>query len=105
MSTRAWSEEDEKELIIKYENHTTDPHELGDYFSKGYRSVISKLVQLKIYKKPEDEVENKGKTVKMMLRDLEIMLDIKLDGASPNLNKKQNLQMLVEAIEQIMEEK
>ena len=73
-----------------------DVHELAKHFGKGYRSVISKLVQLKIYEKPELEEENKGQTVKVMLRELEDILDIQIQGT--NLNKKENLSALLESI-------
>jgi len=45
MSVKAWSDEQEAELIRLYtEEHMKDVNELGDHFGKGYRSVISKLV-------------------------------------------------------------
>ena len=53
-----------------------DVYKLASHFSKGYRSVISKLVQLKIYEKPEMNEEDKSQTVKVMLRDLEEILRI-----------------------------
>ena len=73
-----------------------DAYKLASHFSKGYRSVISKLVQLKIYEKPEINDADKSQTVKIMLRDLEEILDIRVDGT--NLNKKENLAKLLEAI-------
>jgi hypothetical protein len=71
-------------------------HQLAEHFEKGYRSVISKLVQLKVYEKPQIEEEIKAQTVKTMLRELESMLSIDIDGT--NLNKKENLTKLVEAL-------
>ena len=60
MSVKAWSDEQENELISLYtKDDIKDVHELAKHFEKGYRSVISKLVQLKIYVKPELEEENK----------------------------------------------
>jgi hypothetical protein len=98
MSSKTWTTQEEQELKRLYLNETQDIEELGEAFShKGYRSIISKLVQLKIYKKPEAEAPDKSKTVKLLLRDLERMLDIELD--SYNLNKKENLKKLVDAIE------
>lgn len=96
MSNKAWSEEDEQELIHKYIQETRDVYFLAEYFGKGHRSVISKLVQLKIYEKPVLDPEKKNKTVKVMLRDLEEMLAIEIIGT--NLNKKENLVNLVEAV-------
>lgn len=99
MSVKAWNDEQETELIKLYtEDGQKDVHELANHFSKGYRSVISKLVQLKIYEKPIIEDEDRSQTVKVMLRELEDMLGIEVDGV--NLNKKENLFKLVNAIKQ-----
>ena len=99
MSVKAWNDEQESELIKLYtEDGQKDVHELANHFSKGYRSVISKLVQLKIYEKPEIEEDDKSQTVKVMLRELEEILNIEVDGV--NLNKKENLYKLVNAIKQ-----
>ena len=99
MSVKAWNDEQEAELIKLYnEEDRKDVHELATHFSKGYRSVISKLVQLKIYEKPIIEDEDKSQTVKVMLRELEDILEIDVDGV--NLNKKENLFKLLNAIKQ-----
>ena len=97
MSVKTWSDEQEAELISLYtEQDIKDVHELAMHFGKGYRSVISKLVQLKVYEKPQVDEETKTQTVKTMLRDLENMLDIEIDGTK--LNKKENLVKLVDAL-------
>ena len=97
MSVKAWNDEQEAELIKLYtEEGLKDVYELANHFSKGYRSVISKLVQLKIYEKPEINEEDKSQTVKVMLRELEEILEIEVEGT--NLNKKENLNLLLEAI-------
>ena len=45
MSVKAWSDEEEAELIKLYkEEDQKDVSILADNFGKGYRSVISKLV-------------------------------------------------------------
>ena len=51
MSNKAWSDEEEHELIKMYtgENPEQDIYTIAEYFKKKPRSVISKLVQLKIY--------------------------------------------------------
>ena len=103
MSTKAWAEEDELELIEMYAKQTQDVHYIGEYFGKGYRSVISKLVQLRIYKKPEPDTSKKNKTVKVMLRDLQRMLGIEIEGT--NLNKKENLNDLVIAVTKLYGER
>ena len=69
---------------------------LAEHFTKGYRSVISKLVQLKIYEKPVIDQAEKGQTVKVMLREIEELLGIQVEGT--NLNKKENLSSLLAAI-------
>jgi hypothetical protein len=97
MSIKAWSDADEAELIRLYrDEQVKDVHRLAEIFDKGYRSVISKLVQLKIYEKPQvDEIE-KSQTVKVMFRELEQILEIEIDGT--NLNKKENLALLLAAV-------
>ena len=95
MSIKAWNDEQEVELTRLYlEEEIKDVHELAAIFEKGYRSVISKLVQLKIYEKPE--LEEESLTVKVMLRELEEILGVEVIGT--NLNKKENLSKLLEAI-------
>ena len=102
MSVKAWNDEQETELIKLYsEDGQKDVHELANHFSKGYRSVISKLVQLKIYEKPIIEEDDKSLTVKVMLRELEDILEIEVDGV--NLNKKENLSKLLTAIKNKVE--
>ena len=97
MSVKAWNDEQENELISLYTKEgIKDVHELAKHFEKGYRSVISKLVQLKIYEKPQIGEAEKGQTVKVMLRDLEDLLEIQVEGT--NLNKKENLYKLLTAI-------
>lgn len=97
MSIKTWSDEQESELITLYtEENMKDVHQLATHFGKGYRSVISKLVQLKVYEKPQVDEDSKTQTVKTMLRDLEHMLDIEIEGT--NLNKKENLVKLVDAL-------
>lgn len=99
MSVKAWNDEQEAELIKLYtEEGLKDVYELASHFSKGYRSVISKLVQLKIYEKPVTEEEDRSQTVKVMLRELEDILEIEVEGV--NLNKKENLVKLLNAIKQ-----
>ena len=54
MRVKAWNDEEEDKLIkMNTEENIKDVYQLAEYFQKGYRSVISKLVQLKIYEKPE----------------------------------------------------
>ena len=97
MSIKAWSDQDEKQLIFLYtEDDLKNVHELATIFNKGYRSVISKLVQLKIYEKPSDKEQEPNKTVKMMLIELENILEIEIEGV--NLNKKENLKKLLDAV-------
>jgi len=102
MSIKAWNDDQEAELIKMYsEDGVKDVYKLAEHFSKGYRSVISKLVQLKIYEKPETKEEDKSLTVKVMLRELEDLLGIEVDGT--NLNKKENLSALLNAIKKRLE--
>lgn len=97
MSVKTWSDQQEEELKRLYvDEDLKDVYELASHFNKGYRSVISKLVQLKIYVKPVIDEEEKAQTVKVMLRELEDLLDIEIEGT--NLNKKENLSTLVQAL-------
>jgi acyl carrier protein len=97
MSIKTWSDSQEEELIRLYtEENIKDVHQLAKHFSKGYRSVISKLVQLKIYEKPKIDEDSKSVTVKVMLRELEDMFGIEIEGT--NLNKKENLTKLMVAL-------
>lgn len=101
MSIKAWNDDHESELKRLYqEENIKDVHRLATHFGKGYRSVISKLVQLKIYEKPEIHEEDRSQTVKVMLRELEELLGLEVLGT--NLNKKENLSKLLEAIKKKM---
>ena len=94
-SNKAWSEEEEEKLPELYVDQELDVYHVAEYFKKGHRSVISKLVQMKVYRKPSDEKEDK-RSVKTMIRDIEIMLEIEIEGL--NLTKKSNLELLVDAL-------
>lgn len=100
MIARAWSNEQAQQLKNLYLNEEKSIEELAETFDRNTRSVISKLVQLKIYKKPEVVKEEK-RTVKRMIAELEEMLDVKLDGL--NLNKKSNLEIVVDAVREKLE--
>jgi hypothetical protein len=100
--SKNWPIEQEDYLIKLYEkDDITNVHEItelvNDKFDcvKNYRSIISKLVNLGIYKK-EGDYKSKTNTVKTMLKDLEEMLEITFTEG--NLNKKENLTILVEAV-------
>jgi hypothetical protein len=102
MSVKAWNDEEEAELIKLYkEQDEKDVNILATHFGKGYRSVISKLVQLKIYEKPRGDENRQIMTVQTMLRDIESLLDIQIEGT--NLNKKSNLVNLVTALKERLE--
>jgi len=102
MSVKAWNDEEEAELIKLYkEQDEKDVNILATHFGKGYRSVISKLVQLKIYEKPRSDENRQIMTVKTMLRNIESLLDIQIEGT--NLNKKSNLVNLVTALKERLE--
>jgi hypothetical protein len=99
MSVKTWSDEQEEALIRMYTKEgIKDINHLALHFRKGYRSVISKLVQLRIYEKPSDRADNKAHTVKVMLRDIERILGIYIEG--DNLNKKENMIKLVTALKE-----
>lgn len=97
----AWIYEDEETLRALYEEGITDPFQLGLILNKNHRAVISKLVQLKIYKKPE-EIENKIRTTKTLMLDIERLLKIELEGY--NIHNKRNLLKIVRGIEKLINE-
>jgi hypothetical protein len=100
MKNKNWSIEEETKLKDLYVNQgMTDPFDLAEEFEgKNHRSIISKLVQMKIYIKPEKEPLKTHNTVKSLIKRLETVLDIAIEGF--NLTKKENLIMVVEAIEE-----
>jgi GTPase SAR1 family protein len=100
-SNKAWSDEEEEVLLELYVNQGLDVYDVAEHFKKGHRSVISKLVQMKVYRKPTDDKEDK-RSVKTMIRDIEEMLEIEIDGL--NLTKKSNLELLVDALKAKIQE-
>ena len=100
MKNKNWALEEETKLKDLYiEQGVTDPFELAEHFpEKNHRSIISKLVQMKIYVKPEKEPLKTHNTVKSLIKRLEDVLGISIEGF--NLTKKENLIMVVEAIEE-----
>ena len=101
-SRGAWIHEDEETLRVLYEQEgITDPYQLGLILNKNHRAVISKLVQLKIYKKSE-ESENKVRTTKTLMFDLERLLNIEIEG--DNVHSKRNLLKIVRSIERLIDE-
>lgn len=98
----AWLTDEEEALKALYlEENITDPYQLALIFSKNHRSVISKLVQLKLYKKP-DSSELKTRTTKSLMNDLERLLNIEIIG--DNVHNKKNLLKIVKGIEKILDE-
>lgn len=100
MNARVWSKEQEEELLKLYCTEEQDIEAIAEHFDKNTRSIISKLVQLKAYRKPEVTRGDK-RTLKSMIMELEKMLDISIDGV--NLSKKSNLENLVDAIKNKIE--
>jgi transposase-like protein len=95
MNVRVWSAAEEEELLRLYCENDMSVTEIAEHFVKNNRSIISKLVQLKVYKKPNTNRKNK-RSVKNMVIYLEKVLNIRLDGV--NLSRKANLEILVDAI-------
>jgi hypothetical protein len=100
MKNKNWSIEEEAKLKDLYETQgIVDPFDLVEHFEgKNHRSIISKLVQMRIYVKPEKEPLKTHNTVKSLITRLEKALNIELSGF--NLTKKENLIILVEAMEE-----
>jgi transposase-like protein len=98
MNVRIWSFEEEAELLTKYVEQEQSIKEIAEFFGKNERSIISKLVQLKAYKKPEEREKPAKRSVKNLLAELEELLHIELDGI--NLSKKRNLEIIVDALKE-----
>lgn len=94
MKLKTWEPDEEEELLKLYCVDNWSVIEIAEYFGKNNRSIISKLVKLKVYKKPEPKTEKRS--VKIMIQELESILGIELD--SVNIYKKQNLEAIVDAI-------
>jgi hypothetical protein len=94
MKLRTWEPDEEDELLKLYCEDNWSILEIAEYFGKNNRSIISKLVKLKVYRKPEPKAQKRS--VKHMIQELEQLLDIQLD--SVNIYKKQNLEALVDAV-------
>lgn len=95
MNTKAWNPEEEAELIKLYMEENLEVLDIAEHFGKKPRSIISKLVQLKIYQKPEEAKLDK-RSVKSMVIELEKILNIQIEGL--NLTKKANLEKVVDGI-------
>lgn len=95
MNGKAWNPEEELELIRLYTEDELEVTEIAEHFGKKPRSIISKLVQLKIYQKPNDDRPDK-RSVKSMVIELERILDIEIEGL--NLTKKSNLEKVADGI-------
>lgn len=101
MVAKAWSDEDSALIKQLYVEQEKSVDELCVIFDKEKRNIISKLVQLKVYKKPSDNLPKK-KSVKTMIIELEGLLGIEIEGLS--LTKKSNLEKVVEAIRTKLEQ-
>lgn len=99
MSKKEWSDEEEAALIKMYTDGSS-VYEVAEFFNKKHRSVISKLVQLKIYRKPPPR--SKNASVKELIRELEKLLDIYIDANS--LNKREHVQQVLEAVRQLVKQ-
>jgi len=95
MNGKAWNPEEEEELIRLYSDEELDVIDIAEHFGKKPRSIISKLVQLRIYQKPNDDKPDK-RSVKSMVIELERILGIEIEGL--NLTKKANLEKVVDGI-------
>ena len=85
--------EDEVALISNDYVEGMSIQDLADKYNKQPRSLISKLVHLKIYVPP---VKEKCITNKMLYRELEEITDIQFESSS--LHKKQDIEKLLEWI-------
>lgn len=103
-NNRNWNEEDTNKLLHLYTVEGMNPYAIADIMDKNYRSVISKLVQMKIYKKPSDdpEVIDRQRTVKQMLIEIEKLLNIKIPHLS--FTRKESVEILLNAIKELVDQ-
>ncbi len=96
---RQYSKKEEKELVNLYMNEGYDVYQLADHFNKTHRSIIMKLVTLKVYEMP---AKKKPVFRKDLIKRLEDSLGIDFipDEKSQHidLHRKDNLMMLHGAI-------
>jgi transposase-like protein len=98
MNIRVWNPEEEAELLQLYVEKKQSVQEIAEYFGKNDRSIISKLVQLRVYRKLDSSSKPPKRSVKNMLIEIEQLLEVELDSA--NISKKQNLETILDAIKQ-----
>jgi len=98
MASKIWSDEEEKTLTRLYKETNYNIEACAQKMNKTPRSIITKLVKMKIYIKPEIIVEDKIR-VKGIIYELEEMLGIKIDGI--NIGKKSNLTNILEGVKKL----
>lgn len=96
---KVWSDKDEEELLFLYCDQKMNVYDIARHFKRKHRSIISKLVQLKVYEKPEKPPR---RSIKTMILELENMLNIEIEGV--NLSKKSNLEKVVDSIREYVED-
>lgn len=106
MGIRRYTDEETSDLEHIYLKVTQDIDEIAEALGRDRRSIISKLVSMNIYiNRPKKE---KKITSKMLIRQLEQMLDITFTNGfdnfgNINISHKQNLGLIVDAIQKIRE--
>ena len=92
-----YTEKETEKLVKEYEKGKT-PKELGVLLNKTERSIIGKLVSLEVYKKKQRE-PNRLENIK----EIENILGVKFDLHKNyiNLFRRDNLTLLVEAVEKL----
>ncbi len=98
MASKIWSEAEEKLLEQLYKELNHDIDAVAEKMNKSSRSIITKLVKMKIYEKPVIEQEEKIR-VKGMIHELEKLLEIKIEGI--NIGKKSNLTNILEGVRRL----
>ena len=106
MGIRQYTDEETSDLEHIYLKVSQDIDEIAEALGRDRRSVIAKLVSMKIYINPPEK--EKKRTGKMLIRQLEDMLDIRFENhlnslGQINLNGKANLGLIMDAVKQIRE--
>lgn len=98
MASKIWSEDEEKTLSKLYTELEHNIEAVAQKMNKSPRSIITKLVKMKIYIKPVIEQEEKIR-VKGMIHEIEKLLGIKIEGI--NIGKKSNLTNILEGVQRL----
>lgn len=106
MGLKNYTDEQEKELIKLYIDEEREIKDIGKILDKTDRSLVSKLVNMKIYNIPIKKPKEPRIQAKHLINELENLLNITLKNynhsiMTPNLAQKENLTLILDAIKNL----